>query len=448
MPFAPNELAEAVYVFKGNRIIREMLYPEFEAILDGYVPIPDFANKQVKGVYVRINSRFFVAAAVFFYIEFDAEGFPDRRWNIPLAQLADTAKSGPDLGAGAIALACASQCAIEWHQPKLWDPSMASGKNNFAMLKKSVKANRLGLIFKAAQGDTNVPNPVAQASMDTASARALKEKYETEVRTHVAQLLKEQRFRMGVQKNQFQEQVDTLKSEHQSRLARYQERLAERDKDIENLRLLNAQLKERMESQMVKMDGIREYFEHKLKSAQSGEKESIESLRKQYELEMQLKVEAATSELEDMIQMRDMELMYRNEQESSLNEEVARLRDEVQNLVSNSGNEVLSHLQERGINFVAYQPGAGHITIPVADLTAYTENPQDYAAQKCGLTPVQYRTWLVHYQNPSCCALNSDGSVCSAPIDRVHNPNDFHPGENDRCATHRTAIVHAMAASS
>lgn len=445
MPFAPNELAEAVYVFQGNRIIREMLYPEFEAILDGYVPIPEFANKQVKGVYVRINARFFVVAAVFFYIEFDSEGFPDRRWNVPLAQLADTAKVGPDLGAGAIALACASQCAIEWHQPKLWDPNMASGKNNFAMLKKSVKANRLGLIFKSAQSGSS---HAVQSSVDSASARALKAKYETEVRTHVAQLLKEQRFRMGVQKNQYQDQVDALKSEHQARLAGYQERLVEREKEIQALQLLNTQLKERMESQIEKMDGIREYFEHKLQSAQSGEKESVESLHKQYELEMQIKIEAATSELEEMVQMRDMELMYRNEQESSLNEEITRLRDEIQSLVSNSGNEVLSHLQERGINFVAYQPGAGHITIPVADLTIYTENPQDYAAKKCGLTPIQYRTWLDHYQNPSCCALNSDGSVCSAPIDRIHNPNDFHPGENDRCATHRAALAHAVAATS
>lgn len=445
MPLATNELAEAVYVFSGNRIIREMLYPEFEAILDGYVPIPDFANKQVKGVYVRINAGLFVVAAVFFYIEFDGEGFPDRRWNIPLAQLADTAKSGPDLGAGAIALSCASQCAIEWHQPKLWDPNMASGKNNFALLKKAVKANRLGLIFKS---PTSAAPLVASTSVDTGTARALKEKYETEVRTHVAQLLKEQRFKMGVQKNQYQEQVDHLKSEHQARLARYQERLKEKEQKLEALALVNTQLKERMESQVAKMEGIREYFEHKLRSAQSGEKESMESLHKQYELEVQLKVEAATSELEEMIQMRDMELMYRNEQELSLNEEVARLREEVQNLVSNSGNEVLSHLQERGINFVAYQPGAGHITIPLADLTAYTENPQDYAAKKCGLTPTQYRTWLVHYQNPSCCALNSNGSVCGSPIDRVHNPTDFHPGENDRCATHRAEVAQVLAASS
>ena len=132
MPLAENEQAEAIYIFSGNQIIREMLYSEFEAILDGYVPIPEFARKEVRAVYVRINSRLAIVAAVFFLIEFDAEGFPDRRWNIPLGQLADTASTGPDLGAGAIRLACASQCAIEWHQPNLWDPNLQTGQNNFS----------------------------------------------------------------------------------------------------------------------------------------------------------------------------------------------------------------------------------------------------------------------------------------------------------------------------
>ncbi|UTA49341.1 hypothetical protein L1F30_07350 [Simiduia sp. 21SJ11W-1] len=442
MPLDVNELAEAIYVYEGNRIIREMLYPEFEAILDGYVPIPEFAGKQIRAVYVRINSHLFVKAAVFFLIEFDTEGFPDRRWNVPLGQLADSATNGPDLGAGAIRLACASQCPIEWHQPRMWDPSVATGKNNFALLKKYVKANKLGLIWRQS---AEVPQAVPSHAVDTASARALKAKFETEARTHVAQLLKEQRFKMSVQRNQFQQQVDSLKQEHQSRLARYQEALAEREKELVALHGANQQLKEKMDAQMSKMAGIREYFEHKLKSAQAGEQESVQSLREQYELEMQMKLEAATSDLQDMIQMRDMELLYRNEQEASLNEEIARLRAEVQSLMGNSGDEILERLQQYGINFVAYQPGAGHITIPVAELTEYTENPQDYAAKKCGLTPSQYQSWLAHYNNPSCCALKADGSVCGAHIERVHNPNDFHPGENDRCAEHRTPVARQFA---
>lgn len=433
MPLAENEQAEAVYVIAKDRIIREMLYSEFEAILDGYVPIPEFANRQIRAVYARINSNLYLVATVFFLIEFDAEGFPDRRWNIPLAQLADTAASGPDLGAGPIRLSCASQCAIAWHQPQLWDPNMDSGKNNFALLKKNAKANKLGLLFKKPAIANAVP-----ATMDTASARAIKQQYESELRMHVAQLLKEQRFKMGLLKSQYQQQVEVLKSEHQQRLSRYQEALESREHQLRDLQQSHQLQKEKMESQVAKMEGIREYFEHKLKSAMAGEQESVQSLQKQYEMELQLKLESATADLEEMVQIRDMELLYRNEQEASLNEEITRLRAEMQNLVGNSGNEILTRLQTQGINFVAYQPGAGHITIPVGDITEYTENPQAYAANKCGLTENQYRTWLDHYKNPSCCALKADGSVCGAPIERVHNPKDFHPGENDRCGVHST----------
>lgn len=437
MPLASDDTAQAVFVFSNNRITREMLYTEFEAILDGYVPIPEFATKQVRCVFTRINRKFCVIATVFFLIEFDTEGFPDRRWNVPLLQLADTAGNGPDLGAGSIRLACATQCPIDWHRPNLWDPDMRSGQNDFVLLKKAVVNNRIGVMFKKLKED-QVQLQSAQAAVTSKDAEVLKLKFEKEARDHVARLLKEQRFQMGIQKNQFQEQVDQLKSEHQSRLARYQEQLRDSEEQLVQLLASNQQLKEKLETQATKMAGIREYFEHKLKSAQAGEKDSFQSLHEQYEVEMQIKIEAAVGDLEEMVQMRDMELLYRNEQEASLNEEIARLRTEVQSLLNNSGDEILHKLQQQGINFVAYHPGAGHITIPVADLTRYTENPQDYAAEKCGLTAVQYKSWLAHFQSPSCCALKEGGSLCGAPIERVHNPKDFHPGENDRCNEHRT----------
>ncbi|AFU97418.1 hypothetical protein [Simiduia agarivorans] len=434
MPLAENEQAEAIYIFSGNKIIREMLYSEFEAILDGYVPIPDFARKQVRAVYVRINSRLAIVAAVFFLIEFDAEGFPDRRWNIPLGQLADTASSGPDLGAGPIRLACASQCAIDWHQPKLWDPNLQTGRNNFSQLKKCASANRLGLIFKR-----------DEKAIEQETIQQTAQQQTMEARLHMAQLIKDQRFKMSVLKNQYQQQVDSLKLEHQQRLGHYQLQLEAKNHELQRIQLANQQLKEKTEAQLEKMAGIREYFEHKLQSAQAGEQESLQSLQAQYQAEMQLKLDSATAELEEQVQLLNMELTYRNEQEASLNEEINRLKAELQNLMNNSGNELLSQLQEQGINFVSYQPGAGHITIPVSDLADFMESPEEYAARKIGLSGTQYRNWLAHYHKPNCCALKSDGSVCGAVIERVHNPRDFHPGENDRCADHRAPVTQTFA---
>ena len=107
-----SEQLEAVFLFDGDQISREMLYSEFEAILDGFIPVPDYAGRMAKAVYVRINSRLCITAAVFFVLEFDVKGMIDRRWNVPLQQLAEAAARGPDLGAGTIRLACFRQCPI------------------------------------------------------------------------------------------------------------------------------------------------------------------------------------------------------------------------------------------------------------------------------------------------------------------------------------------------
>ena len=137
MSNSPADQLEAVYLFKDDQIARELLYPEFEAILDGFIPVPDFISASAKAVYVQINSNLCITGAVFFLLGFDAKGMVDRRWNVPLQQLVDSAGAGPDLGAGPIRLACYSQCPVEWHQKNLWDPLMHPGHNSFLLMKKS-----------------------------------------------------------------------------------------------------------------------------------------------------------------------------------------------------------------------------------------------------------------------------------------------------------------------
>src|SRR5690606_29868154 len=122
--------------------------PEFEALLDGVVNLPEYADKQMRVVYVLINPRLMVRAAVFFLIDFDEKGSTDSGWNIPLRHLADRAGRGPDLGAGPIRLACRSQCPVSWHQMHLWDPSLVPGKNDLVLLRDAVRRNHLGLLVE------------------------------------------------------------------------------------------------------------------------------------------------------------------------------------------------------------------------------------------------------------------------------------------------------------
>src|SRR3954467_12850401 len=113
MPLASTDTIEAVVLFSEGKISRELLYPEFEAILDSFLPVPDFRGQTAQAVYLVINSNLLITSAVFFQLDFDAKGMADRRWNVPLQNLAEVSGKGPDLGAGPIRLACFSQCAIE-----------------------------------------------------------------------------------------------------------------------------------------------------------------------------------------------------------------------------------------------------------------------------------------------------------------------------------------------
>jgi len=192
MTLAGTETLEAVVLFSEDVITRELLYPEFEAILDGFIPVPDFKGASAKAVYLVVNSNLCITAAVFFLLDFDGKGMVDRRWNIPLQQLAEASGKGPDMGAGPIRLACFSQCAIGWHQKKLWDPLMDPAKSSFVQLKKSVSGNRMGLIFRKIPQDTATPasiSPAAQQQNTKVLQKKIHEHYSQELRNQMASLI-------------------------------------------------------------------------------------------------------------------------------------------------------------------------------------------------------------------------------------------------------------------
>ncbi|MBF2965489.1 chromosome partitioning protein ParA, partial [Pseudomonas aeruginosa] len=94
------QMAEAVLFFNDSGVCKEMLYPEFEALLDGLVRMPEYADRQMHLAYVLINPRLQARAAVFFYLDFDEQGGADTGWNLPLRNLAERAGRGPDMGGG------------------------------------------------------------------------------------------------------------------------------------------------------------------------------------------------------------------------------------------------------------------------------------------------------------------------------------------------------------
>jgi len=421
--------AEAVLFFDNHQIVKQMLYAEFQAILDGYVPMLDVAGQQLKAVYLRIDSRLCVSAAVFFIIDIDPSGFVDKRWNIPLNNLADEASGGPDMGAGPIRLACYSQCPVEWYQDQLWDPGMRPGLNDLLALKKAIKNNTLCLLFKE--------DPKPSAGAGNALGEELKEHYENEHRIRMARVIKEHRLRINMLANTHKQEIQRLQLEHQERLHEYRQKLTIQQQELLEQKYINEQLKETIDGQADKISGLREYFEHKLALAHSNERDELSALQANYEMELEARIESAIADHKEQLHMREVEILYRNERETKLHEEIIHLQEEKQQLLSTSGDQLLDQLAAAGINYVAYHPGAGHLTIPLMDMASYLNNPKGYAADKCGVIEELYDLWMIHFHAPVCQEHQDNGEICGELLERINHPSNFAPGESDRCQHHK-----------
>ncbi|WP_339843618.1 hypothetical protein [uncultured Halopseudomonas sp.] len=139
-------LTEAVLFFSERGIAKQMLYAEFEALLDGMVATPEFADETIEAAFIQINTRLYVRAAVFFTVDFDLDGHISPLWNMPLRSMAEKAGRGPDMGGGPIRLACLGFCVDNKFKPNLWKPAQREGKSDLLMIKEAVTRNTLGIL--------------------------------------------------------------------------------------------------------------------------------------------------------------------------------------------------------------------------------------------------------------------------------------------------------------
>ncbi|MEO1817683.1 hypothetical protein [Pseudomonas sp.] len=200
-------LTEAVMFFSERGISKEMLFPEFEALLDGLVASPDFADETVEAVFLQINARLQVRAAVFFTLDFDLDGYVNRLWNMPLRQIAERAERGPDMGGGPIRLVCLGYNKQPQYRPMLWKPGQRAGTNDLALLKDAVARNSLGILGEdeealgviaperlniaaedAWYGGGNIVGGVAAEVAVAEEAQAQQEKHDREVREYRQQI--------------------------------------------------------------------------------------------------------------------------------------------------------------------------------------------------------------------------------------------------------------------
>lgn len=440
------QTVEAVLFFNDSGICKEMLYPEFEAMLDGLVSMPAFADQQMRVAYVLVNARLQIRAAVFFYLDFNEDGSADSGWNIPLRSLAERTGRGPDLGAGPIRLACRSQCPVAWHQMHLWDPQVTQGNNHFVMLRDRIKRNQLGLLV-----EDEAPPPVpterlqmvaedtwyaADAGKEAAARQA--DKLEQEQRLKAAQLIKQQRQRIANLEQARELEATKLRELAAQQQARLEEEIATLRAELSRQERLAGELRDQLAAQAEGFQKTREEMSRQLRALEENSRAEAAIARERFAEELQVQVAAAVAEYQEQVTIRDVELAYRNELDTQLQEEIEQLQKRCEALTEQSGERKLEALSRIGVLFMAYHPGAGHLTIPLQDMARYQDNPLAYAAAKCGVSEEQYRQWVQHFQQPTCVASLPSGERCNMPLDKIDSPARFVIGESNCCARHRT----------
>lgn len=429
---------EAVLFFGDGHVDKEILYPEFEAILDGFMNFDAYAGREVRAAFVQINPRLKIQGIVFFLIGFDDEGRVLPTWNIPLQHLVDHATSGPDLGAGPARVACRSNCPVSWYRDHLWDPDVGEGSNTFEILRAAIERNRLGLVQRKAPEEEASAKPSPDRSAD---AVEIKGRYE--------QQLEEQQHQHELA---LRSQADRLKRHMEKVQEDYTAKLREQDETLEKLRrkLLQSrrkelELKELLGSSEQRFKKIQELYEDSVRRGSEEQANQLDVLRQQLDAELQQRLHEQAEELNERLSMHEVELHYRDEQLAKLRQDLSQLRRENQMLMQSEGGQILRRMTDSGITFVAYHPGIEHLVLAPSEITDYLKAPVAFVAERCGVSEDHYREWLMHYRLPVCRDTDESGECCGQPVDKVLKPQFFRPGDSDRCVEHRKARVEELA---
>lgn len=474
--YATGNQPEVVLFFGEGGVCKGLLYSDFEAVLDGVVGMQEFAGHEMKAAYVTVNGRMLVTGIVLFLISFDENGVADRSWNIPLRHMVEKADRGPDLGAGPVHLACRSQCPVSWQQDKLWDPNMKQGANDFVFIRDAIRdrGRYLGLTVTeepepapAVRKDWTMPPeapaqsmvppvlaptpppvlapvvppvvtpavtpPVVGAPLAESAAGGDVLDQIREERVKLARTIKDLRLQITTMETQHTENVAKLNYAAQQKEEILNSQVEKLLGQFKSLKAQNAALREQANAQRAQIDSLHDAIDRQSDVAAEGESQKDE-VRRQVELEMHQKLEEETAKLREEIHIRELELISRDEKIEQLKEEVLDAQRQQSASLAAGADQFLEKLEKLGVSFIAFHPGAGHVSIPFKHIQRYVDNPLAYAAEKCLVTEDRYRAWLAHYENPACVRVKADGKVCGTRLIRVDVPSKFKPGDSDTCA--------------
>ncbi len=395
--------AEAIMFFDDENIIKEMLFTEFEAVLDGVVGIPEFSGKQYKAAYVTIWRNLSVHIVVLFELAFDKYGHVEKKWNLPLRYLGAQAISGPDLGQGKILLLMRNDCEEDEYHPFLWN---AEGNQIeiLTAIRDSVKRNKLGLYVESESsrylgyGQANQAPTADMAFSET----QFNEEYQLRLINNIESTLK---FK-------YEHQIKELEKQHQN-------------------------IVKQLESHITRLQNQIDEFEQQIKKIDHANKEHLDIIVDKYQKKLEEKVSKARGELLEKIESKDLELRYGKEQLKELNEEFAQLQGKFEPSCKSAVHDNLTGMIASGVELIVTQTGIGSYSLKLEQVHDYIANPISFWAKQCGVSEECFLAWNHHFQNPVCQAGQNAGCPCNEEIKRVEQPIDFEAGQSDMCRKHR-----------
>ena len=234
--------------------------------------------------------------------------------------------------------------------------------------------------------------------------------------------------------------TQTLESAHKEEIA--QLRYAQQQKEeilntqlekvlmqFKALKSQNAALKEQTDSLRAQVHSLNDSLDEQLHRSHDHGSE-IELLTEQYRVALEQRLEEERALLAEQLHGKEMEVLKCEEKIADLQYLLNEAQHEQVKMANSGVEKLLEKLQTLGLNFIAFHPGAGHISIQAADITDYMQNPTAFAARKCLVTEDHYKAWLKHYENPVC-QVDINGQTCGKRVIRVDVPNQFKPGISD-----------------
>lgn len=398
--------AEAIFFFDNSSVIKEMLYVEFEAILDNVVGIPEFKNQLHQAAYVIIDSDLRVQTVVLFTIEFDPQGNIPGSWNLPLRYLASEARVELDSGDGRIKVLSADDDVEPEYLQHLWrcGPDLVEV---FSSIKSAVKRNKLCLY--AGSGPSSFSSALQSSYVTHAThfaGQPMGGGNSNYLVTNLESALREQHDRIRVDLEAGH--ADSIKKmvDEKTQLEQASEALA-RQKDI----------------------------------IENESRKQIAVIVDKYKARLRSQLAEQEDHWQEVLAEKELLLHYAQEKQQQLSEELQSVEE--QRPVDNA-KAIQAFLQQmitEGVELIVSENGVGSHGLKLSQIYQFLENKDAFWAAQNNISEAHYKAWRSHYAQPVCQAGVSTGCDCGVVVARVDHPRHFVIGESDMCQKHRMKKV-------